>query len=80
MGRREKHRRSSMQKSSDEREWRCRKCRSLLGMERSGRLHLKYKDAQFVVEGKVMAVCRRCSELNETESHRHQDARSIARA
>jgi len=80
MGRREKHRRSSMQKSSQEHEWRCRKCRSLLGVERSGRLHLKYKDAQFVVEGTVMAVCRRCSELNETQSCRQRDARSIARA
>ena len=69
-----------MQKSSSEQEWRCRKCRSLLGVERSGRLHLKYKDAQFVVEGTVTAVCRRCSELNETQSYRQQDARSTARA
>ena len=69
-----------MQKSLSEQEWRCRKCRSLLGVERSGRLHLKYKEAQFVVEGTVTAVCRRCSELNETQSSRQQDARSIARA
>ena len=69
-----------MQKSLDERDWRCRNCRTLLGVERSGRLHLKYKNAQFVVEGTVTAVCRRCAELNETQSSRQQDARSIARA
>jgi uncharacterized membrane protein len=28
-------------------------------------MHLKYKTAQFVVTGLVMAVCRRCSEINE---------------
>ena len=39
--------------------------RTLLGVERSGRMLLKYKTAQFVVTGPVMAVCRRCSEINE---------------
>ena len=49
-------------------EWRCRKCGGLLGVERGGRIHLKYRRAQFVVRGEVMAVCHRCSELNETQS------------
>lgn len=49
-----------------EREWRCAQCGTLHGVERGGRLHLKYKTAQFVVTGHVMAVCRRCSELSET--------------
>lgn len=39
---------------------------TLFGVERGGRMHLKYKTAQFVVSGSVMAVCRRCSEINET--------------
>ncbi len=50
----------------DEKEWRCRKCGTLLGVERKGRLHLKYKTAQYVVTGPVKAVCRRCAEINET--------------
>lgn len=48
-----------------EREWRCKKCETLLGVERGGRLYLKYKKAQFVVQGAVLAVCRSCAELNE---------------
>jgi DNA invertase Pin-like site-specific DNA recombinase len=32
-----------------EKEWRCRQCGTLLGVERGGKLHLKYKTAQFVV-------------------------------
>ena len=48
-----------------EREWRCRVCGTLLGLERQGRLHLKYKTAHYVVTGPVTAICRRCSERNE---------------
>ncbi|MCC6644567.1 MAG: hypothetical protein IT374_03220 [Polyangiaceae bacterium] len=48
-----------------EREWRCRSCGTLLGVERQGKMHLKYKTAQYVVTGPVTAICRRCSELNE---------------
>lgn len=49
-----------------EREWRCPQCGTLHGVVRGGKLHLKYKTAQFVVTGHVMAVCRRCSQLSET--------------
>ena len=48
-----------------EREWRCKQCETLLGIERGGKLYLKYKKAHFVVQGAVLAVCRSCSELNE---------------
>ncbi|MFI5298769.1 MAG: hypothetical protein ACHREM_11790 [Polyangiales bacterium] len=48
-----------------EREWRCDTCSTLLGVERNGRLHLKYKTAQYVVKGPVMAVCRRCAGISE---------------
>ena len=55
-----------MENLQNESEWRCRQCGTLLGVERGGRLHLKYKTAQFVVSGEVMAVCRRCAEISET--------------
>ena len=55
-----------MEDQQNEKEWRCRQCGTLLGVERGGRLHLKYKTAQFVVSGLVMGVCRRCSEISET--------------
>jgi len=51
-----------------EKEWRCRGCDTLLGIERGSRLHLRYKQAQYVVDGRdyvVMAVCRNCSTVNE---------------
>ena len=32
---------------------------------------VKYKAAQFTVEGSIVAVCRRCAEQNHAESH-HQ--------
>ena len=51
-------------------EWRCRRCSTLLGVERQGRLHLKYKTAQYVVTGPVTAICRRCETTNETVSPR----------
>ncbi len=51
-----------------ENEWRCRECDTLLGVERGPRLHLRYKQAQYVVDGGdycVIAVCRNCSAVNE---------------
>jgi phage FluMu protein Com len=51
-----------------EREWRCKKCDRLLGVEHGPRLHLRYKQAQYVVVGtdyNVIAVCRNCSTVNE---------------
>lgn len=50
--------------STAERQWRCRRCQTLLGVERGGVLHLKYKKARFAVRGVAQAVCRRCGELN----------------
>ena len=51
-----------------EREWRCKECDTLLGVARGNRLHLRYKQVQYVVDGgdySVIAVCRNCSTLNE---------------
>jgi hypothetical protein len=39
---------------SAEYEWRYRQCGTLLGVERGGKMHLKYKTTQFVVSGPVM--------------------------
>lgn len=63
-----------------EREWRCAKCETLLGVERGPRLHLRYKDAQYVVDGDdytVIAVCRNCSTVNERSGH-VEPPRSVA--
>jgi len=51
-----------------EKEWRCKECDTLLGVERGARLHLRYKRAQYIVDGcdyDVIAVCRNCSTVNE---------------
>ena len=51
-----------------EQEWRCKECETLHGVERGGRLHLRYKQAQYIVEGgsfTVLVVCRNCSAVNE---------------
>ena len=56
-----------------EREWRCKECETLLGVERGPRLHLRYKQAQYVVDGGdyiVIAVCRTCSAVNERSGSR----------
>ena len=50
-----------------EKEWRCKECDTLLGVERGARLHLRNKQAQYIVDGDfaVLAVCRNCSIVNE---------------
>ncbi len=56
-----------------EREWRCKKCKTLLGVERGARLHLLYKQVQYVIDGtnyNVIAVCRDCSTVNERSRSR----------
>lgn len=66
-----------------EKEWRCKECDTLIGIERGARLHLRFKQAQYIVEGgdyNVIAVCRNCSTVNERSGHRespHHLATSI---
>jgi len=55
-------------------EWRCRECERLLGVWRNGRLHLQHKKAQYLVDGRVLAVCPNCSALNEADSKQPSEA------
>jgi RNase P subunit RPR2 len=58
-----------------ERKWRCKECDTLLGVEHGDHMHLRYKQAQYVVDGgdyNVMAVCRNCSTINERNGGRQQ--------
>ena len=48
--------------------WTCAACGVLLGVEVRDRMSLRHKKAQYVVEGNdynVIAVCRKCSTINE---------------
>lgn len=66
-----------------DREWRCEKCDALLGVARGDRLHLRYKDAQYVVDGEdysVLAVCRNCTTVNERGKTEGAEKRTAARA
>ena len=65
-----------------EKEWRCKECETLLGVDRGARLYLRYKQAQYVVDGSdysVIAVCRNCSTVNERVKPEDDPARAIAR-
>ena len=53
-----------------ERQWRCRKCKTLLGVWRESKMHLQYKRVQYLVTGKVLAVCRTCSTISEADSEK----------
>jgi phage FluMu protein Com len=77
MDRRREPQEDPMSNPIPEEDWRCRKCATLLGVRRAGRVHVKHKRAQLVLRGHVMAVCPRCAELNETETA-SEDARPAA--
>jgi len=46
------------------RHWRCLACGALLGVERDGELHVKYKEAQYWIRGHCRHACRRCGAMN----------------
>jgi hypothetical protein len=45
-------------------EWRCQRCRLLLGIASSGTLHVKYKDVEHRIRGACEHTCRRCRTSN----------------
>jgi hypothetical protein len=46
------------------RPWRCHACATLLGVERDGELHVKYKEAHYWIRGGCRHVCRCCGAMN----------------
>jgi RNase P subunit RPR2 len=65
-----------------EKEWRCKECDTLLGVERGARLYLRYKQAQYIVDGDyaVLAVCRNCTTVNERSKTERAQERAATRA
>ena len=65
-----------------EKEWRCKECDTLLGVERGARLYLRYKQAQYIVDGDyaVLAVCRNCTTVNERSKTEGAQERATARS
>ena len=49
-------------------EWRCGSCRALLGVQRGRAIHVRYKDAEYLVTGSVVAICRRCGARSTARS------------
>ncbi len=47
--------------------WMCSDCGTLLGIKRDGVLHVRYKEAQYVIGGVsaiVTSACRHCGAIN----------------
>jgi hypothetical protein len=49
-------------------EWRCRCCKTLLGIADGDVIHIKYKQVGFAVRGEVKTRCRRCETPSEMRS------------
>ena len=51
------------------RQWRCTRCRKLLGVVRNLRIHLRFGgDHEYLVTCPATTICRRCRTLNEVDS------------
>jgi phage FluMu protein Com len=49
-----------------DKEWRCSRCRKLLGVMRGNRVHLKFaRGHEYLVGFPATGVCRNCKTLNE---------------
>jgi hypothetical protein len=56
--------------------WGCEECGTLLGIERDGKLRVRYKDMEYRIDGRnytISTVCRRCHALNETSPTPEED-------
>jgi len=47
------------------RKWRCERCGCLLGICKGDKLHVRVREQQYLARGEILAVCRRCSRMNE---------------
>jgi hypothetical protein len=57
--------------TTHERQWRCRGCDQLLGVESGSALRIKYKDHEVTVtDGRVCVPCRRCHRENHHEARK----------
>ncbi len=49
-----------------DREWRCTRCRKLLGLMEGDRLHIRFaRGHEYLVGFPVTSICRSCRALNE---------------
>ncbi len=49
-----------------DREWRCTRCRKLLGLMEGDRLHIRFaRGHEYLVGFPVTSICRSCRTLNE---------------
>jgi hypothetical protein len=54
-----------------EKEWRCARCKKLLGILCDGRLHLRFaRGHEYLVGFPATSVCRGCRTLNELNGSR----------
>lgn len=53
---------------TDPKEWRCSRCRLLLGVAHDGELVVRYKDVELRIRGACAHTCRRCRTANLVET------------
>lgn len=64
-----------------EKDWRCTKCEKLLGVLRSGRLHLRFsRGHEYLVGFPATSVCRSCRTLNEIHDTKLLSSSALAGA
>ena len=64
-----------------EREWRCMRCKRLLGLFKGKRLHIRFaRGHQYLVSFPATSVCRGCRTLNEVPSPKQEDEARVTRA
>ena len=55
--------------SAQQAEWRCTRCRKLLGVCRDGRMHLRFaRGHEYFAGFPVVATCRGCGALNQVSA------------
>jgi hypothetical protein len=55
-------------------DWRCKRCRKLLGVIEGERIHIQFsRGHQYIVGAPATSVCRNCQTLNELPAYRATD-------